>query len=47
MIRQSQAIASYNQYMNAVDRSYQVIATNNVKRKSMHEVVEGTVLSPN
>jgi len=34
-IQQPQAIATYNQYMNAVDRSDQMLATNNVLRKCM------------
>lgn len=34
-VTQPQAIASYNQYMNAVDRSDQILATNNVLRKCM------------
>ena len=33
VIRQPQAIATYNKYMNAVDRSDQKLATNNVLRK--------------
>jgi len=33
VVQQPQAIASYNQYMNAVDRSDQILATNNVLRK--------------
>ena len=35
VVQQPQAIASYNQYMNAVDRSDQILATNNVLRKCM------------
>lgn len=34
-VTQPQAIASYNKYMNAVDRSDQILATNNVLRKCM------------
>ena len=34
-VTQPKAIASYNQYMNAVDRSDQILATNNVLRKCM------------
>ena len=33
VVRQPQAIATYNKYMNAVDRSDQILATNNVLRK--------------
>ena len=35
VVQQPQAISSYNQYMNAVDRSDQILATHNVNRKSM------------
>ena len=35
VVQQPQAIASYNCYMNAVDRSDQILATNNVLRKCM------------
>lgn len=35
VIQQPKAIATYNQYMNAVDRSDQILATNNVLRKCM------------
>ena len=35
VVPQPQAIATYNQYMNAVDRSDQVLATDNVLRKCM------------
>lgn len=35
VIQQPRAIASYNQYMNAVDCSDQLLATNNVNRESM------------
>ena len=34
-VKQPQAIATYNKYMNAVDRSDQILATNNVLRKCM------------
>ena len=34
-VQQPQTINTYNQYMNAVDRSDQILATNNVLRKSM------------
>lgn len=33
VVQQPQAIATYNQYMNAVDRSDQILAVNNVLRK--------------
>lgn len=33
VVQQPQAIASYNKYMNGVDRSDQILATNNVSRK--------------
>ena len=32
-VRQPQVFAMYNQYMNAVDRSDQILATHNVQRK--------------
>ena len=35
VVQQPQAIASYNQYMNAVDRSDQILATHSVSRKCM------------
>ena len=35
VIQQPKAIATYNKYMNAVDRSDQVLATNNVLRKCL------------
>ena len=35
VVRQPQAIATYNKYMNGVDRSDQILATNNVLRKCM------------
>ena len=35
VIQQPKAIANYNKYMNAVDRSDQILATNNVLRKCM------------
>ena len=34
-VPQPQTISNYNQYMNGVDRSDQIIATNNVLRKCM------------
>lgn len=35
MVPQPQTISNYNKYMNAVDRSDQILATNNVLRKCM------------
>ena len=35
VVQQPQAIATYNKYMNAVDRSDQILAVNNVLRKCM------------
>ena len=35
VVSQPKAIANYNKYMNAVDRSDQILATNNVNRKCM------------
>jgi len=35
VVQQPKAIATYNKYMNAVDRSDQILATNNVLRKCM------------
>lgn len=35
VVRQLKAIATYNKYMNAVDRSDQILATNNVLHKCM------------
>lgn len=35
VIQQPKAIATYNKYMNAVDRSDQILATNNVLRKCL------------
>ena len=35
VVSQPKAIANYKKYMNAVDRSDQILATNNVNRKCM------------
>lgn len=35
VVPQPQTISNYNKYMNAVDRSSQILATNNVLRKCM------------
>ena len=37
VVRQLKAIATYNKYMNAVDRSDQILATNNVLHKCMRQ----------
>ena len=34
-VQQPEVFHLYNQYMNAVDRSYQILATHNVQRKCM------------